>query len=53
VIKILRKGKAGLNGGKAAEFRYLLRSAEPRKPSIGAKDGARTDEGDGVNGFVL
>jgi hypothetical protein len=24
VIEIVRKGKAGLNGGKAAEFRYLL-----------------------------
>ncbi len=24
VIKIVSKGKAGLNGGEAAEFRYLL-----------------------------
>jgi hypothetical protein len=24
VIKIVKKGKAGLNSGKAAEFRYLL-----------------------------
>ena len=24
VIEIIRKGKAGLNSGKAAEFRYLL-----------------------------
>jgi hypothetical protein len=53
VIKIVHKGQPGLNSGKAAEFRYLLRSAEPRKPSIGAEDGAGTDEGDGVNGFVL
>ena len=28
VIKIVRKGKAGLNGGKAAEFRYLLSETE-------------------------
>jgi hypothetical protein len=28
VIKIVRKGKAGLNTGKAAEFRYLLSETE-------------------------
>ena len=28
VIKILRKGKAGLNSGEAAEFRYLLPESE-------------------------
>ena len=28
VIKIVRKGQAGLNGGKAAEFRYLLLETE-------------------------
>jgi len=28
VIKIVRKGKAGLNSGKAAEFRYLLAESE-------------------------
>ena len=28
VVKILNKGEAGLNGGKAAEFRYLLTEAE-------------------------
>ena len=28
VIKILRRGKAGLNSGKAAEFRYLLSQSE-------------------------
>ena len=28
VIKILRKGKAGLNSGKAAEFQYLLSQSE-------------------------
>jgi hypothetical protein len=28
VIEIVRKGKAGLNSGKAAEFRYLLPQAE-------------------------
>jgi hypothetical protein len=28
VVKILNKGEAGLNGGKAAEFRYLLPQAE-------------------------
>jgi len=28
VIKILRKGKAGLNSGEAAEFRYLLSQTE-------------------------
>jgi len=28
VIKIVRKGRAGLNGGKAAEFRYLLDESE-------------------------
>ena len=28
VIKIVRKGRAGLNGGKAAEFRWLLPKTE-------------------------
>jgi hypothetical protein len=28
VIEIVRKGKAGLNGGEAAEFRYLLSQAD-------------------------
>jgi len=28
VIKIVCKGKARLNGGKAAEFRYLLPESE-------------------------
>jgi hypothetical protein len=30
VIKIVRKGQARLNGGKAAEFRYLLSKTEDR-----------------------
>jgi hypothetical protein len=30
VIKIVRKGRARLNGGKAAEFRYLLSQTENR-----------------------
>jgi hypothetical protein len=28
VIEVVRKGKAGLNSGKAAEFRYLLPQTE-------------------------
>lgn len=28
IIKIISKGKAGLNSGKAAEFRYLLLETE-------------------------
>jgi CHC2 zinc finger len=36
VIKIVRKGRARLNGGKAAEFRYLLSQTE---------NGAEDDEG--------
>ena len=34
VIEMVRKGKAGLNGGKAAEFRYLL----PLDESLGDED---------------
>jgi hypothetical protein len=34
VIEIVRKGKAGLNGGEAAEFRYLLAQSENREAEI-------------------
>jgi hypothetical protein len=37
IIKIVRKGKACLNGGKATEFRYLL--SETEKPGEEQDDG--------------
>jgi len=36
VIEIVRKGKAGLNSGKAAEFRYLLSETENGEREIAA-----------------
>jgi hypothetical protein len=38
VIKVVRKGKAGLNSGKAAEFRYLLPQAGNGKSQTENKD---------------
>ena len=38
IIKIVDKGKAGANGGKAAEFRYLLPQPEDEKPQSENKD---------------
>jgi hypothetical protein len=37
VIKIFRKGKAGLNSGKATEFRYLLPQAGNGTPQNESK----------------
>jgi hypothetical protein len=34
VIKIISKGQAGLNSGKAAEFRYLLPPVEQKERRI-------------------
>jgi len=36
VIEIVRRGKAGLNSRKAAEFRYLLSESENREAEIAA-----------------
>jgi len=36
VIKIVREGQAGLNGAKAAEFRYLLPESENGEAEIAA-----------------
>jgi hypothetical protein len=36
VIEIVRKGKAGLNSRKAAEFRYLLSNSQNREAEIAA-----------------
>jgi hypothetical protein len=38
VVKIVSKGKACPNGGKAAEFRYLLPQPEDEKPDSEKKD---------------
>ena len=38
VIKIVKKGKAGLNSGKATEFRYLLPQSEtPSEEDVGSE----------------
>jgi hypothetical protein len=44
VIKIVKKGKAGLNSGKAAEFRYLLPQAGNGTPERKASGGACRNE---------
>jgi hypothetical protein len=38
IIEIVDKGKAGANGGKAAEFRYLLPQPGDKKPQSEDKD---------------
>jgi len=38
VVKIVRKGQARLNGGKTAEFRYLLPQPGNEKPQSENRD---------------
>jgi CHC2 zinc finger len=48
VIEVVRKGKAGLNSRKAAEFRYLLRQTENGAPQAENERDA-SEDGEGQN----